>query len=67
MIDENDVPPIFNVVPRPIRLDDTSPVGMVITKLEATDSDGSSPFNKVINLNIYMLPRILLVLHIIQL
>jgi hypothetical protein len=36
------------VVPRPIRLDDTSPVGMVVAKLEATDSDGSAPFNKVI-------------------
>ncbi|ODN02036.1 Protocadherin-15 [Orchesella cincta] len=47
VVDENDVPPIFNVVPRPIRLDDTSHVGMVITKLEATDSDGTSPFNKV--------------------
>ncbi|CAL8106487.1 unnamed protein product [Orchesella dallaii] len=47
VIDENDVPPIFNVVPRPIRLDDTSHVGMIITKLEATDSDGTSPFNKV--------------------
>ncbi|XP_021945639.1 cadherin-99C [Folsomia candida] len=45
--DLNDVPPIFNVVPRPIRLEDTAPIGMVVTKLEATDSDGTSPFNKV--------------------
>ncbi|CAG7722872.1 unnamed protein product, partial [Allacma fusca] len=39
--DVNDIPPVFNVVPRPIRLEDTSRVGMVVTKLEATDSDGT--------------------------
>ena len=41
------VPPIFTLIPPPIRLDDTIAPGSVIARLEAIDADGSLPFNKV--------------------
>lgn len=45
--DVNDIPPVFTVVPRPVRLDDTVPIGATVVNLRATDSDGTSPGNQV--------------------
>ncbi|XP_065211081.1 cadherin-99C isoform X2 [Planococcus citri] len=45
--DVNDIPPIFLSVPQPITLDDDVPIGTKVTTLIATDSDGTSPNNKV--------------------
>lgn len=43
----NDIPPVFLSVPQPITLDDDVPIGTKVTTLIATDSDGTSPNNKV--------------------
>lgn len=45
--DRNDIPPVFTSVPRPITLDDELSIGTRVTNLIATDSDGTSPGNKV--------------------
>ncbi|XP_073993428.1 cadherin 99C isoform X1 [Rhodnius prolixus] len=45
--DVNDIPPVFLTMPRPITLDDNSSIGTKVTTLMATDSDGTSPGNKV--------------------
>ncbi|XP_075213856.1 cadherin 99C [Lycorma delicatula] len=45
--DRNDIPPVFLSVPRPITLDDDVAIGTKVTSLIATDSDGTSPGNKV--------------------
>lgn len=45
--DVNDIPPVFTLVPKPITLDDDVPIGTPVTTLIATDSDGTSPNNKV--------------------
>ncbi|XP_043486024.1 cadherin-99C isoform X1 [Polistes fuscatus] len=45
--DVNDIPPIFTMVPRPITLDDDSPIGTTVINLVATDSDGTAPGNQV--------------------
>ncbi|KAL1123607.1 hypothetical protein AAG570_002683, partial [Ranatra chinensis] len=45
--DRNDIPPVFLSVPRPITLDDDVSIGTKVTTLMATDSDGTSPGNKV--------------------
>lgn len=45
--DRNDIPPVFTIVPHPITLDDDVAIGTLVTKLMATDSDGTAPGNKV--------------------
>lgn len=45
--DRNDIPPVFTAVPRPVTLDDSVPIGTTVMTLIATDSDGTSPGNKV--------------------
>lgn len=45
--DRNDIPPVFTSVPRPITLDDEVNIGTRVINLIATDSDGTSPGNKV--------------------
>ncbi|XP_067139114.1 cadherin-99C isoform X2 [Centruroides vittatus] len=45
--DRNDVPPTFTSVPLPIRLQDTVPLGTVVTTVVATDADGTPPGNQV--------------------
>lgn len=45
--DRNDIPPVFLSIPRPITLDDDVAIGTKVTSLIATDSDGTSPGNKV--------------------
>ncbi|XP_039297705.1 cadherin-99C isoform X1 [Nilaparvata lugens] len=45
--DRNDIPPTFLSIPRPITLDDDVAIGTKVTSLIATDSDGTSPGNKV--------------------
>ncbi|PSN56931.1 Cadherin-99C [Blattella germanica] len=45
--DRNDIPPVFTTVPRPVTLSDDVPIGTTVTTLIATDSDGTSPGNKV--------------------
>lgn len=37
----NDIAPIFTSVPLPIRLQDTVPLGTVVTTVVASDSDGT--------------------------
>lgn len=45
--DRNDNAPVFITMPRPLTLDDDTPLGNKITSLIATDADGTSPGNKV--------------------
>lgn len=45
--DRNDIPPVYTAVPRPVTLNDDVPIGTTVTTLIATDSDGTSPGNKV--------------------
>lgn len=45
--DRNDVAPRFTSVPLPIRLQDTVPLGTIVTTVVATDGDGSAPGNVV--------------------
>ena len=45
--DRNDIPPVFTAVPRPVTLNDDVPIGTTVTTFIATDSDGTSPGNKV--------------------
>lgn len=45
--DVNDIPPVFTMVPRPVRLEDTVPIGATVINLVATDSDGTAPGNQV--------------------
>jgi hypothetical protein len=45
--DRNDIPPVFTTVPHPVTLNDDVPIGTTVTTLIATDSDGTSPGNKV--------------------
>lgn len=45
--DRNDIPPVFTVIPHPITLEDDVAIGTTVTTLVATDSDGTSPGNKV--------------------
>ncbi|CAG0884506.1 unnamed protein product [Darwinula stevensoni] len=45
--DANDVPPVFTLLPRPVHLRDTDPIGATVTTVVARDSDGTSPNNKV--------------------
>ncbi|KAF8774708.1 Cadherin-99C like protein [Argiope bruennichi] len=47
IIDANDVAPIFTSVPLPIRLQDTVPLGTVVTTVVASDADGTAPGNEV--------------------
>ncbi|PNF18966.1 hypothetical protein B7P43_G12884 [Cryptotermes secundus] len=47
VLDRNDIPPVFTAVPRPVTLNDDVPIGTTVTTLIATDSDGTSPGNKV--------------------
>lgn len=47
VLDRNDIPPVFTAVPRPVTLNDDVPIGTTVTSLIATDSDGTSPGNKV--------------------
>ncbi|KDR15408.1 Protocadherin-15, partial [Zootermopsis nevadensis] len=47
VVDRNDIPPVFTAVPRPVTLNDDVPIGTIVTTLIATDSDGTSPGNKV--------------------
>lgn len=47
--DRNDIPPVFTKIPPPIMLEDDTPIGTSVYDLEATDSDGTSPGNKVGN------------------
>ncbi|XP_026810458.1 cadherin-99C isoform X2 [Rhopalosiphum maidis] len=45
--DRNDIPPVFLTIPSPVTLDDDVAIGTKVTTLLATDSDGTSPGNKV--------------------
>lgn len=45
--DVNDVPPVFSTSPPPITLNDNVSVGTEVTKMVATDSDGTAPGNKI--------------------
>ena len=45
--DQNDNPPIFSSIPLPIRLQDSVPLGTVVTTLTAVDADGTSPSNQL--------------------
>ncbi|KAJ8954941.1 hypothetical protein NQ318_000371 [Aromia moschata] len=45
--DRNDIPPVFTIIPHPITLEDDVTIGTTVTTLVATDSDGTSPGNKV--------------------
>ncbi|CAH1132181.1 unnamed protein product [Ceutorhynchus assimilis] len=45
--DRNDIPPVFTIIPHPISLEDDVSIGTTVTTLVATDSDGTSPGNKV--------------------
>jgi hypothetical protein len=45
--DRNDIPPVFTTVPHPVTLNDDVPIGTTVTTMIATDSDGTSPGNKV--------------------
>ncbi|XP_014256144.1 cadherin-99C isoform X2 [Cimex lectularius] len=47
IVDVNDIPPVFLTIPTPITLDDNVKIGTKVTTLMATDSDGTSPGNKV--------------------
>ncbi|GIY89514.1 cadherin-99C [Caerostris extrusa] len=41
VLDENDIVPVFTSVPLPIRLQDTVPLGTVVTTVVASDADGT--------------------------
>lgn len=45
--DRNDIAPVFSSLPRPVRLQNTIPVGQVVTTVTAVDSDGTAPNNQV--------------------
>ncbi|CAH0553168.1 unnamed protein product [Brassicogethes aeneus] len=45
--DRNDIPPVFTIIPYPITLEDDVAIGSTVTTCVATDSDGTSPGNKV--------------------
>ncbi|XP_050294063.1 cadherin-99C isoform X2 [Anthonomus grandis grandis] len=45
--DRNDIPPVFTIIPHPISLEDDVSIGTTVIALTATDSDGTSPGNKV--------------------
>ncbi|KAF4523016.1 hypothetical protein B566_EDAN007446 [Ephemera danica] len=46
--DRNDIPPVFtSVPPGPVTINDDVAIGYVVASLTATDSDGTSPNNKV--------------------
>ncbi|KAL1505298.1 hypothetical protein ABEB36_004893 [Hypothenemus hampei] len=45
--DRNDIPPVFTIIPPPISLEDDVAIGTTVTTLQATDSDGTAPGNKV--------------------
>ncbi|XP_064458342.1 cadherin-99C-like [Ornithodoros turicata] len=45
--DRNDMAPRFTSVPLPIRLQDTVPLGTIVTTVMATDGDGSPPGNVI--------------------
>lgn len=45
--DRNDVAPRFTSVPLPIRLQDTVPLGTIVSTVVASDGDGSAPGNVV--------------------
>ena len=48
VLDRNDVAPMFGTVPsRPVRLQNTAPVGQVVAAVSAVDADGTSPNNLV--------------------
>ncbi|GFS75615.1 cadherin-99C, partial [Nephila pilipes] len=47
VIDENDVAPVFTSVPLPIRLQDTVPLGTVVTTVVASDADGTAPGSEI--------------------
>ncbi|XP_014216092.1 cadherin-99C [Copidosoma floridanum] len=47
VIDVNDIPPVFTMVPRPVHLDDNVSIGANVVNLIATDSDGTAPGNQV--------------------
>ncbi|XP_054716801.1 cadherin-99C-like [Uloborus diversus] len=45
--DKNDVAPVFTSVPLPIRLQDTVPLGTVVTTVVASDADGTAPGSEI--------------------
>nr|XP_042896742.1 cadherin-99C [Parasteatoda tepidariorum] len=45
--DENDIAPVFTSVPLPIRLQDTVPLGTVVTTIVASDADGTLPGSEI--------------------
>ncbi|RWS15678.1 protocadherin-15-like isoform X1 [Dinothrombium tinctorium] len=45
--DQNDNFPVFTSSSAPVRLQDSVPLGTVVTTLSATDSDGTSPGNQI--------------------
>ncbi|KAG8195587.1 hypothetical protein JTE90_002207 [Oedothorax gibbosus] len=45
--DENDVAPTFTSVPLPIRLQDTVPLGTVVTTIVASDADATAPGSEI--------------------
>lgn len=47
VIDRNDIPPVFTMIPHPVTIDDDVAIGTTIANLMATDSDGTAPGNKV--------------------
>ncbi|GIY66383.1 cadherin-99C [Caerostris darwini] len=47
VVDENDIVPVFTSVPLPIRLQDTVPLGTVVTTVVASDADGTAPGNEI--------------------
>lgn len=47
VLDQNDNPPTFTSIPLPIRLQDSVPLGTIVTTLTAVDADGTSPANQI--------------------
>lgn len=45
--DRNDVPPVFASIPEPVTVNDDQPIGTIIGKMPAIDTDGTSPGNVV--------------------
>jgi len=46
--DRNDFAPVFSSVnPRPVRLQNTAPIGQLVTTVSAIDSDATSPNNQI--------------------
>lgn len=47
VLDANDNPPLFANIPLPIRLQDSVPLGTIVSTLTVSDADGTAPNNQI--------------------